>query len=70
MYPEGCCGVEPTLEEYCMNPLDKEFSLPGYLKSQVLDLTSKKLLQTYFNLKSDITNNGLDGQAPNSPNQA
>lgn len=70
MYPECCCGVEAPLEEYCMNPLDKQFSLPGYLKSQVLDLTSKKLLQTYFNLKSDIADNGIDGQAPNSPNQA
>ena len=70
MYPECCCGINVPLAEYCMNPLDKEFSLPGYLKSQVLDLTSKKLLQTYFNLKTDIADNGIDGQAPNSPNQS
>lgn len=70
MYPDCCCGVESSVEEYCMNPLDKQFLLPGYLKSQVLDLTSKKLLQTYFNVKTDITDNGIDGQAPNSINQA
>jgi hypothetical protein len=70
MYPECCCGVEAPLEEYCKNPLDKEFALPGYLKTQVLDLTSRKLLQTYFNIKTDVADNGIDGQAPNSPNQA
>lgn len=70
MYPACCCGVEPPTEEYCMNPLDKQFFLPGYLKTQVLDLTSKKLLQTYFNVKTDVAANGIDGQAPNSINQA
>lgn len=69
MYPECCCGVEPSVEDFCKNPLDKEFSLPGYLKTQVLTLTSQKLLQTYFNIKTDIANNGIDGQAPNSINQ-
>ncbi len=68
LYPECCCGVEAPLEEYCMNPLDKQYSIPGYLKTQVLDLTSKKLLQTYFNLRTDTADNGIDGQAPNSPN--
>lgn len=68
LYPECCCGVKAPNEEFCMNPLDKEFVLPGYLKSQVLDMTSKKLLQTYFSIKSDISDNGIDGQAPNSPN--
>jgi hypothetical protein len=53
-----------------MNPLDKQFSLPGYLKTQVLTLTSQKLLQTYFNIKTDVADNGIDGQASNSPNQA
>jgi hypothetical protein len=69
MYPECNCGIEPTNEEYCKNPLDKEFALPGYLKSQVLDLTSQKLIKTYFSLKTDMADNGIDGQAPNAPNQ-
>lgn len=69
MFPEcGCGNIEYTDEEYCKNPLDKEFPLPGYLIKQVLDLTSQKLLQTYFSLKTDISQEGLDGQAPNVPN--
>jgi Uri superfamily endonuclease len=68
MYPEtGCGGCGPTDEDWCMNPLDKPFSLPGYLEKQVLELTSQKLLSTYFQLKTDITSDNLDGQAPNVP---
>jgi hypothetical protein len=66
MYPESGCGnCQPPLEDLCKNPLDKDFSLPGYLEKQVLELTSQKLLSTYFKIKSDITSDGLDGQAPN-----
>jgi len=65
MYPDcGCGGVEVTDEEWCKNPLDKELSLPGYLEKQVLELTSQKLLNTYFRLKSDTKENGVDEQAP------
>lgn len=68
MYPEcGCGDREPTDEEWCKNPLDKEFALPGYLEKQVLELTSQKMLSTYFSIKTDLTDNGLDGQAPNAP---
>lgn len=68
LYPDcGCGNGEYTQDEICKNPLDKEFALPGYLEKQVLDLTSQKLLQTYFNIKTDISQEGLDGQAPNSP---
>ena len=67
MYPECGCGTpDYTNEQLCMNPLDKEFALPGYLEQQVLQLTSQKLLSTYFNLKTDQTEEGIDGQAPNS----
>lgn len=66
MYPECGCGNNVTDEEYCKNPLDKEFPVPGYLEKQTLDLVSQKLLQTYFNLKTDITQDGIDGQAPNA----
>ena len=67
MYPEcGCGSPEYTLEEICKNPLDKEFPLPGYLEQQTLELTSKKLLSTYFNIKTDTSQEGIDGQAPNS----
>jgi hypothetical protein len=66
MYPDCDCGGEHTLEEICQNPLDKKFSLPGYLERDVLGLASKKLLETYFSLKTDISSEGIDGQAPNS----
>jgi len=67
LYPEDCdCGKEYTLDEICINPLDKKFALPGYLEQQVLQLTSQKLLSTYFNIKTDMTQDGVDGQAPNA----
>lgn len=65
LFPECSCGTAYTLEELCQNPLDRKFGLPGYLKKQVLDLTSQRLLSTYFRLPSDLTVNGVDGQAPN-----
>ena len=69
MFPECGCGTpEYTTEELCKNPLDKESPVPGYLEKQVLELTSQKLLSTYFRLKTDITSDGVDGQAPNVPN--
>jgi hypothetical protein len=68
MYPECGCGIPNyTTDQLCKNPLDKKFMLPGYLEKQVLDLTSQKLLQTYFNIKTDMTDDGIDGQAPNAP---
>lgn len=67
LYPECDCGTpQYTTEQLCMNPLDKEFALPGYLEKQVLELTSQKLLATYFSLKTDMTAEGIDGQAPNT----
>jgi len=69
MYPECGCGTpEYTTEQLCKKPLDKESPVPGYLEKQVLELTSQKLLSTYFKLKTDITSDGVDGQAPNAPN--
>jgi hypothetical protein len=67
MYPEcGCGSPEYTIDEICKNPLDKEFALPGYLEQQTLQLTSQKLLSTYFNVKTDNSQEGIDGQQPNS----
>lgn len=66
MYPDcGCGNVAYTEEDLCKNPLDKEFPLPGYLSKQVLELTSQKLLSTYYKLKTDVNNDGIDEQAPN-----
>jgi hypothetical protein len=57
-----CAGVTPNLTEYCKNPLDKEYGLPGYLEKQVLELTSQKLLQTYFRINDDKTSDNKDDQ--------
>jgi len=68
MYPECGCGTpQATDEQWCINPLDKQYGLPGYLEKQVLELTSQKLLSTYFAIKTDLTSDGIDGQAPNAP---
>ena len=69
MFPDCDCAAQVSVEELCKNPLDKEFPLPGYLEKQVLDLTSQKLLSTYFNIKTDVSSEGLDSQAPNINNQ-
>lgn len=66
LYPECDCGSNINVDDYCKNPLDREFSLPGYLEKQVLELTSQKLLNTYFRIKTDLTEDGIDSQAPNS----
>jgi hypothetical protein len=63
----GKCSEDITNEEWCMNPLDRESFCPGYLEKQVLELTSQKLLNTYFRLKDDLATNNIDGQAPNAP---
>lgn len=67
MFPDcDCTNNSYTLDDLCKNPLDKEFPLPGYLEKQVIDLTSQRLLNTYFRLKGDETNEGVDGQAPDT----
>lgn len=63
----GSCNSVEAETGWCINPLDRESFVPGYLEKQVLELTSQKLLQTYFRLKEDLTSNNLDGQAPNAP---
>lgn len=68
LYPECDCGKDYPIEDLCKNPLDKEFALPGYLEKQVLSLVSQNLLSTYFRIKTDMTDDGIDGQASNAPN--
>jgi hypothetical protein len=63
----GDCNSQEIDAGWCLNPLDRESFVPGYLEKQVLELTSQKLLQAYFRLKDDLTQNGIDGQAPNAP---
>jgi hypothetical protein len=58
----GCTSVPIDNNEYCKNPLDKEYGLPGYLEKQVLELASQKLLQTYFRINDDKTSDNKDDQ--------
>lgn len=68
LYPENCsCSQNVDVTEKCKNPLDREYACPGYLEKQVLELVSQKLLNTYFRVKEDMTQNNLDGQAANAP---
>jgi hypothetical protein len=62
MFSECCCAHGVNIEDYCMNPLDKEYGCPGYLEKQVLELTSQKLLQTYFRINDDKTSDNKDDQ--------
>lgn len=64
LYPEDCdCGgPNVTDEEWCKNPLDKDSFIPGYLEKQVLELTSQKLLSTYFKINDDKTSDLKDDQ--------
>jgi hypothetical protein len=59
MYATACAGDVP-LVDWCMNPLDKPYACPGYLETQVLQLTSQKLLSTYFRIMDDKTSNNND----------
>jgi len=70
MYSEcNCNSVKVSDEDWCMNPLDKEFALPGYLQKQVISLTSQTLLGTYFRIKPDVVQNNLDEQSAIQPNR-
>lgn len=62
MFSECCCAHGVDLNEYCKNPLDKEYGCPGYLEKQVLELTSQKLIQTYFKINDDKTSDNKDDQ--------
>jgi len=69
MYPEtGCSTDEASMDEMCMNPLDKPFYLPGYLKKQVLQLTDEALRQTYFLIPEDAAQEGIDDQSSSTAN--
>jgi len=63
MYPGCDCGSpEVSNDDWCKNPLDKESYVPGYLEKQILELTSQKLLSTYFRINDDKTSDNKDDQ--------
>lgn len=63
LYPNEDCGCKPPAgEDKCKNPLDQPFKCPGFLHNAVIDLVSKRLLQTYFGIVNDVKENGKDEQ--------
>lgn len=63
LYPNEGCGCKPPAgEDKCKNPLDQPFKCPGFLHNAVIDLVSKRLLQTYFGIVNDVKENGKDEQ--------
>ena len=60
MYPDCECGKVASVEDWCKNPLDKEFPLPGYLSYQVLKMTKDSLLSSYFRIRADVSQDSLD----------
>ena len=70
IYPQDCeCSAHTDTTELCKNPLDKEFKCPSYLIQNVIEMTSKTLLNTYFRLPEDRTSDAADGQASNQPDR-
>lgn len=61
LFPEcGCGNIRYDNATVCMNPLDRDFKIPGYLIEPLVNATSKYLLQTYHNLAEDRTSNNND----------
>ena len=54
----SACGKSEDTS--CINPLDKEFSLPSYLEKQVIDLVNETLNKTYFRHIIDPSVNAKD----------
>ena len=46
--PADYSSCKSSTDTSCVNPLDKEFSIPGYLEEILLQLVDKKLMDTYF----------------------
>lgn len=46
----NCGGYQNKVDDICENPLDKQSFIPGYLEQQVIEIASKNLLSTYFNI--------------------
>lgn len=67
LYPGADCDCkdQPTTEQLCSNPLDREFKCPGYLLQSVKEIVSKKLLGTYFSVPQDASSDNKDDQVVN-----
>lgn len=62
LFPNCDCQTI-TSEDPCISDLDKDFNVPGYLVEAVKGMTYKKLLETYFNIPVDKTDDDKDEQS-------
>jgi len=62
LYPECDCESTPD-EDKCISDLDKEFKCAPHLMEAVKTMTHKKLLEIYFNVPLDKTDNDKDEQS-------
>lgn len=53
-------ACQKDTDDTCVNPLDKEFSLPSYLEKNVIDLVNDTLNKTYFRHIVDPTSDKKD----------
>jgi hypothetical protein len=60
LYPGCKCNAK--VPDPCTNPLDLEFKCPGFLESPVVKETIRVLMQTYFRVPVDQTDDNLDAQ--------
>jgi len=66
LFPQDCpCTANNDKTNLCKNPLDEEFKCPAYLIQNVIEVTSKMLLTTYFRVPEDRQSDNADGQASN-----
>jgi len=54
LFPDCECSHKVDYDE-CKNPLDLQFKCPGYLTDQVITMTTKSLLDSYFRIEPDRT---------------
>lgn len=64
LYPPCDCNTKAPPYDECLNPLDLQFKCPGYLEDNVVKMTSKYLIDTYFRLEDDKTSDNNDNEKP------
>lgn len=62
LFPDCKCDARKPPYDECKNPLDLQFKAPGYLEDNVVSMTSKYLIETYFRLEDDKTSDNKDDE--------
>lgn len=56
----SACPSKKQLVDTCINPLDREFKIPSYLRKTLIDLVSETIGRTYSQHVADSTPNAQD----------